>query len=93
MRVEDLSGYVAELDKLTKFEVKTEDDTVGHLIVTETKETYIYEDEQDADNKINDARQNPLFASATKKFKAGKINKSGEIVRAESWQVVIKLGH
>lgn len=93
MRLEDLSGYVAELDNLTKFEVKTEDDTVGHLIVTETKETYIYEDEQDADNKINDARQNPLFTSATKKFKQGKINKSGEIVRPETWTVVIKLGH
>lgn len=93
MRLEDLSGYVAELDNLTKFEVKTEDDTVGHLIVTETKETYVYEDEQDADNKINDARQNPLFASATKKFKQGKINKSGEIVRPETWTVVIKLGH
>lgn len=93
MRLEDLSGYVAQLDNLTKFEVKTEDDTVGHLIVTETKETYVYEDEQDADNKINDARQNPLFASATKKFKQGKINKSGEIVRPETWTVVIKLGH
>ena len=93
MRLEDLSGYVAQLDNLTKFEVKTEDDTVGHLIVTETKETYVYEDEQDADSKINDARQNPLFASATKKFKQGKINKSGEIVRPETWTVVIKLGH
>lgn len=93
MRLEDLSGYVAQLDNLTKFEVKTEDDTVGHLIVTETKETYIYEDEQDADSKINDARQNPLFASATKKYKQGKINKSGEIVKPETWTVVIKLGH
>lgn len=93
MRLEDLSGYVAQLDNLTKFEVKTEDDTVGHLVVTETKETYVYEDEQDADNKINDARQNPLFASATKKFKQGKINKSGEITKPETWQVVIKLGH
>ena len=89
MRLEDLSGYVAQLDNLTKFEVKTEDDTMGHLVVTETKETYVYEDEQDADNKINDARQNPLFASATKKFKQGKINKSGEIVRPESSTVVI----
>ena len=93
MRLEDLSGYVAQLDNLTKFEVKTEDDTMGHLVVTETKETYVYEDEQDADNKINDARQNPLFASATKKFKQGKINKSGEIIRPETWTVVIKLGH
>ena len=93
MRLEDLSGYVAQVDNLTKFEGKTEDDTMGQLVVTETKETYVYEDEQDADNKINDARQNPLFASATKKFKQSKINKSGEIVRPETWTVVIKLGH
>ena len=45
MRLEDLSGYVAGLDNLVKFETKSEDDTMGHLIITETKETYVYEDE------------------------------------------------
>ena len=48
MRLEDLSGYVAELDHLVKFEVKTEDDTMGHLVVVETKETFVFDDEEDA---------------------------------------------
>ena len=60
MRLEDLAGYVATRSNLTKFEVKSEDDTMGHLIVTETQ---------------------------------GKINKSGEVVKPETWTVVIKLGH
>ena len=93
MRLEDLPGYVAELSNLTKFEVKTEDDTVGHLVVVETKETYVFDDEGDADEKINASIANPLCLAHTKKYKQGKINKSGEIVRPETWTVVIKLGH
>ena len=93
MRLEDLPGYVAELSNLTKFEVKTEDDTVGHLVVVETKETYVFDDEGDADEKINSSIANPLCLAHTKKYKQGKINKSGEIVRPETWTVVIKLGH
>lgn len=93
MRLEDLPGYVAELSNLTKFEVKTEDDTVGHLIVTETKETYVFDDEVDADEKINSAIANPLCLAHTKKYKQGKIGKNGDIIRPETWTVVIKLGH
>lgn len=93
MRLEDLPGYVAELSNLTKFEVKTEDDTVGHLVVTETKETFVFDDEDEADEKINSAISNPLCLAHTKKFKQGKVNKNGEIVRPETWTVVIKLGH
>lgn len=94
MRLEDLSSYAQNLGvNLTKIEMKAEDDTVGHMVIIETKETYVYEDEGDADEKVNEARQNPLFAAATKKYKTGKINKSGEIVRPETWTVVIKLNH
>lgn len=93
MRLEDLSTYVAELNNLTKFEVKSEDDTCGHIIVIETKETYVFDDEQDADDKINEARQNVLFLGATKKYKAGKVKKDGTISAPETWTVVIKLGH
>lgn len=94
MRIEDLSVYAQSLGiNLSKIEMKAEDDTCGHMVVIETKETYVYEEEQDADEKVNEARQNPLFAAATKKYKAGKINKSGEIVRPETWTVVIKLNH
>lgn len=93
MRLEDLPGYVAELSNLTKFEVKTEDDTVGHLIVTETKETYVFDDEGDADEKINASIANPLCLAHTKKYKQGKIGKNGDVLRPETWTVVIKLGH
>lgn len=93
MRFDELTAYAEGLANLTKIECKAEDDTVGHLVVTETKETYVYDDERDADEKINDARQNPLFAAATKKYKAGKMNKAGELVRPETWTVVIKLNH
>ena len=93
MRLEDLPGYVAELSNLTKFEVKTEDDTVGHLVVTETKETFVFDDEGDADEKIKEATANPQCLAHTKKYKQGKVNKAGEIVRPETWTVVIKLGH
>ena len=93
MTLENLNQYASELENLIKLEVKTEDDTLGHLVVTETKETYLYEDEESADMKINEARQNALFASATKKYKAGKVNKSGEITKPETWTVVIKLNH
>ena len=93
MRLEDLAGDVATLSNLTKFEVKSEDDTMGHLIVTETKETFVFEDEADADEKIKDATANSLCLAHTKKYKQGKINKSGEIVKPETWTVVIKLGH
>lgn len=93
MRLEDLSQYVASLDHLTKFEMKSEDDTMGHFLVTETKETYVYEDEESADEKISASVENPNCAGHSKKYKQGKVNKSGEIVKPETWTVVIKLNH
>lgn len=94
MRLEDLAQYRIELgDALTKFKVTCEDDTVGHMLVTLTEETYVYVDEDDADRKINEARQDAGFAGATKKYKQGKINKAGEITKPETWTVVIKLNH
>ena len=94
MNIENLSTYAAGLgSNLVKIEMKAEDDTCGHLIVVETKETYVFEDESSADDKINDARQNALFAAANKKYKVGKISKAGEITKPETWTVVIKLNH
>lgn len=94
MRLEDLAAYRMELgDSLKKFEAKAEDDELGHMLVVETKETYIYLDEEDADKKIDEARQDAGFLGATKKFKQGKVNKAGEITRPDQYTVVIKLGH
>lgn len=90
----DLAEYVGGLDTfLDKLEVKSAMDESGKLIVLETKETYIYEDEGDADKKINEARQDIGFLEAKKKFKQGKANKNGEITRPDTWTVVIKLSH
>lgn len=90
----DLAEYVDGLDTfLSKFEVKSEMNEAGKLMVTETKETYVYDDEDDADKKINEARQDIGFLEAKKKFKQGKVNKNGEITRPDTWTVVIKLSH
>ncbi len=94
MRLEDLPQYRMELgESLTKFEMKAEDDEMGHMLVVETKETYVYLDEEDADTKIDEARQDAGFLSATKKFKQGKVNKAGEITKPDTYTVVIKLSH
>ena len=94
MTIEQLGTYKDGLgDNLIKFEMKAECDEMAHFYVTSTKEVYSYEDEGAADDKINEARMYSGFASAVKAFKAGKMNKAGEVVRPETWQVNIKLNH
>lgn len=94
MRIEDLAAYSSNLGgNLAKLEMKAEDDTCGHMTVVETKETYVFENEGEADEKINSSIANPSCLAHTKKYKQGKINKSGEVVRPETWTVVVKLGH
>ena len=96
MYIEDLQNYTDERinNGLTKFEVKTESDEMGHLIVVKTKEEYVFLSEDEADDLINEARQDRLFLSAKKKFKEGKISKkTQEIVTPESWHVILELGH
>ena len=94
MYLTDLENYVANLGAyLTKCDISTDVDEAGHRIVVATKETYVYEDEDDADKKINEARQDLGFMEAKKKFKQGKINKNGEITKPDTYTVVIKLGH
>ncbi len=94
MYLEELVQYRQSLDMyLTKMSVDTEVDEAGHTIVVCTKETYVYEDEDDADKKINEARQDAGFLEAKKKFKQGKVNKNGEITRPDTFTVVIKLNH
>lgn len=78
---------------LTKIDVSIAADefSTGDMYVLKTKETYVFDTEEEADNLINDRRQNAGFAAASKKFKAGKMNKNGEVVRPDSWIVVITL--
>lgn len=99
MRLEELQIYVAEREKegLTKIEVtlELEQETSADVYwVTKTKETFVYGDEDDADMKIDAARQSPGFAGCEKKFKAGKISKkTGEELTPDTYTVVVKLNH
>lgn len=93
MKLTELNNYVENLDNLTKIEATVELNEFGNFYVMKTKETYVYEDEDLADNKVDYARQHSGFAGVEKKFKQGKMNKAGEIVKPETWTVVVKLNH
>ena len=94
MRIEDIKEYVDARPALTKIEVTTElSADVTYFIVTKTKETYVFEDESEADRMVDDVRRNPGFLGVDKKYKAGKMNKAGDVVKPETWTVVAKIGH
>ena len=94
MLLKDLENYIDTRDELVKIEPKIEvSEETTDFYVTFTKETYHYYDEASADMKINAAREDKGFAGCDKKFKAGKVNKAGEVTRPDIWQVVIKLNH
>ena len=94
MRIEDIKEYVDARPALTKIEVTTElGADVTYFIVTKTKETYVFEDESESDRRVDDVRRNPGFLGVDKKYKAGKMNKAGDVVKPETWTVVAKIGH
>ena len=77
---------------MTSIEIKIEEDeeVVGFRVV-KTKETYVFEDEDEALAKVDAVRQDVGFVGVDKKFKQGKVNKSGEEIRPDTWVVVAKL--
>ena len=94
MRIEDIKEYVDARPALTKIEVTSEIDEFNNgFNVTKTKETYVFEDESDADKMVDDVRRNPGFLGVDKKYKAGKMNKAGDVVKPETRTVVAKIGH
>lgn len=94
MRIEDIKEYVDARPALTKIEVTSElGMDVTYFTVTKTKETYVFEDETEADKKVDEIRRDPFFIGVEKKYKQGKLNKAGDVVRPETWTVVAKLGH
>ena len=94
MRIEDIKEYVDARPALTKIEVTTElGADVTYFMVTKTKETYVFEDEMDADKMVDEIRRNPNFLGVEKKYKAGKMNKAGDVVKPETWTVVGTLAH
>lgn len=99
MELKNLQHYIESRNQegLTNIQVTLEletETTANIYYVTKTKETYIYGDESEADNKIDEARQLNGFTSAKKKFKAGKVSKkSGEELTPDTYTVVIELAH
>lgn len=97
MDIKDLVSYIENrLDGgLEKIDVSCAVDefATGNVDVIKTKETYVVATEQEADEIINYRRQIDGFEAASKKYKAGKMNKAGEVVKPETWTVVIKLNH
>lgn len=92
MLLTNINDYVAGKQNLTKIEVVSEvDEYSTGFYVIKTKETYVFGSEDEADAKINEARQSSSFESAKKTYKAGKINRAGEIVKPETYVVVIVL--
>ena len=66
---------------------------LGNSILNYFGVTPFHETLKEADEIINDRRQIDGFEAASKKFKAGKMNKAGEVVKPDTWTVVIKLNH
>lgn len=92
MLLTNINDYVAGKQNLTKIEVVSEvDEYSTGFYVIKTKETYVFGSEDEADAKINEARQSSSFESAKKTYKAGKMNRAGEIVKPETYVVVIVL--
>jgi hypothetical protein len=96
MRLINIADYVKENQTLgmTKIEIKceVEPDTL-EMYVNQTKETYVFIDESEADQKIDEVRQSRNFLGVDKKFKAGKVNKNGEEVKPDTYIVTVKLLH
>lgn len=97
MKLDDLIVYVkqAQADGLVKatIEIDSTGDYAGVFYVTKTKETYSYDSEDKSDAKVDEVKDNPGFTGVDKKFKPGKTNKAGEIVRADEYQVIAKIEH
>lgn len=93
MKYTDIKDYVDGLENLKKIEITIEDDEEmsGSFYVVKTKETYVYEDEADADVKVDAVRRDIGFAGVEKTYKAGKMNRAGEVTKPETWVVKVKL--
>lgn len=93
MSIDEIKNYVDARPELTKIEITAELGDVTYFLVTKTKETYVFEDEAEADKKVDEIRRNANFIGVEKKYKAGKMNKAGEVVKPETWSVIAKLAH
>ena len=94
MVISQIEKYISDRPELTKLEITTElNSELVSFEVTKTKETYVFEDELSADAKVDELRQTLGFIGVEKKYKAGKVNKQGEVTKPETWVVVAKIAH
>ena len=92
MKYTDIVKYIDESEEnLDTIELKIKKAEDGQFYVVKTKETFIYEDESDADARVDGTRKDFGFAGVEKKYKQGKVNKAGEVTKPEIWTVVAKL--
>ena len=91
----DLEKYILDhKDNLTQIDITIKLDADSDtLYVQKTKETYVYEDEEEAEAKVDEVRSNPGFAGIDRGHKDAKINKAGEETAPETWTVKAKLNH
>ena len=94
MTINDIADYVANKPNLTKCDYSTElSEDASTFYVVKTKETYVFENEGDANDLVDQLRRDVLFIGVEKKYKAGKMNKAGEEITPETWTVIAKMAH
>ena len=93
MKYTNIKDYIDSLENLRKIELTIEDDEEmsGNFYVVKTKETFVYDNETDADAKVDSVRRDVGFAGVEKTYKAGKMNRAGEVTKPETWVVKVKL--
>lgn len=83
---ENLKNYVEEkanvglVSIIPLYAIPTEDDGCN-LLNMKLVEVYNFATENEADNAISEAKNNPNFYSVSKKFKEPKIDREGELVK------------
>lgn len=93
MTIKTIPDYITahQNEGLTKIEIKCDSDDIDDMYVIQTKETYTFMSEEEANEKIDAVRSMQNFIGVDKKYKAGKVNKAGEVVKPETWVVTAKL--
>lgn len=93
MTLNDIKTYTEQRERegLTKITFELEhNETITGFDITKTKETYTFYEEIEADRKVDEVRQHTNFAGVDKKFKQGKVNKAGEMVKPDTYLVIAK---
>lgn len=94
MTINTITQYIQERPDLIKIEIVSElGELASDFLIIKTKETYSYGTEEEADAKIDELRRSTGFIGVEKKYKAGKMSKTGEELKPEVWLVIAKVSH